>query len=548
MAIRLFAFLAAVAITGVVWPTTAASPRFYADDPLTREPETADAVAAQPYEIDLAADLLLNTFSEPGDGRLGVRAENVNTIDEVPDSSWFTNRIGTRTLSDDDLVRGPNTMDGPAPGRWIVIRPKSAGFAPGFTVQDARGDVWFLTFDSKGEPNAATGAIAVACRLFWALGYFQVESYLSSVRAQDLIVAETATIKRPSGARRAMTMADVERVLARAARRADGSYRVLAARAAAGRVLGGFRYHGTRPDDPNDIVPHEHRRELRALKVFGAWANLVDLKAGNTLDTVLPVDGRHVVRHYLQDVGSTFGTGANGPREWDEGWEYLFELDPLWKRLVSVGFYRTPWQRAQYEDVPEVGRFEGDTFDPELWRSRVPAAAVLYARDDDTFWAALRVAAFSDALIRAAARTAQYDDPAAAALLADTLIKRRDKITRAYLPKINPVTRFALAADGTLTFENAAVRQGVAFEPAGGYRVSWAGFDNATGQTVALAPAIIAPAPRVDAPAGLAKAGEFVQVAISAIDDTRPSWAQPVTVTFRRAAGGWTLVGLERLR
>ena len=88
-----------------------------------------------------------------------------------------------------------------------------------------------------------------------------------------------------------------------------------------GRPVGGFRYYGTRPDDPNDVVPHEHRRELRALKVFGAWTNLVDMKAGNTLDAVVTENGRSVVRHYLQDVGSTFGTGANGPREYDEGWE-----------------------------------------------------------------------------------------------------------------------------------------------------------------------------------------------------------------------------------
>ena len=92
-----------------------------------------------------------------------------------------------------------------------------------------------------------------------------------------------------------------------------------------GRPLGGFRYHGTRSDDPNDVVPHEHRRELRALKVFGAWTNLVDMKAGNTLDALVTENGRSVVRHYLQDVGSTFGTGANGPREYDEGWEYLYD-------------------------------------------------------------------------------------------------------------------------------------------------------------------------------------------------------------------------------
>ena len=73
-------------------------------------------------------------------------------------------------------------------------------------------------------------------------------------------------------------------MLRRADRAADGSYRAVAARAVPGRPLGGFRYYGTRSDDPNDIVPHEHRRELRALKVFGAWTNLVDMKAGNTLD------------------------------------------------------------------------------------------------------------------------------------------------------------------------------------------------------------------------------------------------------------------------
>ena len=66
-------------------------------------------------------------------------------------------------------------------------------------------------------------------------------------------------------------------------------------------------------------MPHEHRRELRALKVFGAWTNLVDMKAGNTLDVLVPSGQRSLIRHYLQDVGSTFGTGANGPREYDEG-------------------------------------------------------------------------------------------------------------------------------------------------------------------------------------------------------------------------------------
>jgi hypothetical protein len=35
----------------------------------------------------------------------GLRAKNINTIDEVPDSSWFTNRIGTTTVYRTDYAR-----------------------------------------------------------------------------------------------------------------------------------------------------------------------------------------------------------------------------------------------------------------------------------------------------------------------------------------------------------------------------------------------------------------------------------------------------------
>ena len=184
------------------------------------------------------------------------------------------------------------------------------------------------------------------------------------------MIGDTATSRPPSGQRRPMHKGDVEGVLARANRGPDGSYRAVAARAIPGKPLGGFRYHDTRPDDPNDIVPHEHRRELRALKVFGAWTNLVDMKAGNTLDTLVTENGKGIVRHYLQDVGSTFGTGANAPREYDEGWEYLFESGTALKRLISFGFYLQPWQTVDYVKNPSIGRFEGTEFDP----TRVEAA------------------------------------------------------------------------------------------------------------------------------------------------------------------------------
>ena len=178
-----------------------------------------------------------------------------------------------------------------------MIRAEAGGLRAGLhDARRARATSGSSSFDATGYPEAATGAILVANKIFWALGYWQVENHLITRRAAISSTSPTqATFTPPSGQAPADDGQTTSRTCcARAHASADGSYRAVAARALPGRSLGGFRYYGTRPDDPNDIVPHEHRRELRALKVFGAWTNLVDMKAGNTLDTL--VDGERPQR------------------------------------------------------------------------------------------------------------------------------------------------------------------------------------------------------------------------------------------------------------
>src|SRR5437867_5589619 len=81
---------------------------FYPDDPISREPESQDASKAQPYEIQDLYEMTNNLFVTSGYKPSGTRAQNINTIDEVPDSGWFTNRIGKREVTVAELQRGPN--------------------------------------------------------------------------------------------------------------------------------------------------------------------------------------------------------------------------------------------------------------------------------------------------------------------------------------------------------------------------------------------------------------------------------------------------------
>src|ERR1700752_3026836 len=100
------------------------APKFYDDDPITKEVDSQNAANVQEWDIDLVYDLAENLFTKPGDKTPNVRAQNINTIDEVPDSNWYTNRSG---LTPADVSKGPDTTNGPAEGKWTVIAGKNDG-------------------------------------------------------------------------------------------------------------------------------------------------------------------------------------------------------------------------------------------------------------------------------------------------------------------------------------------------------------------------------------------------------------------------------------
>jgi hypothetical protein len=537
--------LLAVAVTlagSVLLP--GAGQKFYRDDPIWTDPETQDASGVQRIRSSQQFDFVENSFLGAGD-KTNRRAVNVNTVDEVPDSSWFTNRLGREVLPTDRLVRGPDTGSGPAPGAWTITAAKSEGITPGMTVKDSTGETYFIKFDPPSNPEMASGAEIISTKFFHAFGYHTPENYIAFLRPDALTIRPGTIITDDDGTERTLEARDLRDLFRKAAQRPDGSYRVLASRGIPHQPIGPFRYYGTRPDDPNDIHPHEHRRELRGMVVFAAWLNHDDSRSINTFDALVKDGKRAYVRHYLLDFGSTLGSGSTQAQSTRAGNEFLWEARPTLVTMLTLGFYVRPWVKVKYPELPAVGRFESSYFQPELWKPEYPNRAFKNARPEDLFWGARILSSLPEEAVRAVVSTAQYSDPQATEYLTQTLLERRRKVLASWLNVTNPVVQVALSPTGALTFRNAAEDAGTAKAPAH-YTLAWSRFDNATATHTSVGGEQKVTAPGGQAPRELLTGGEFVAVTIRAVDPSRPAWQHPLIAYFRRSGEAWTLVGLDR--
>jgi hypothetical protein len=546
--------LAVLACVVLTLTTRGATPAFFPDDPLQVDNDRAlDAGKAMPIDGSNAYDFAENTFLGPGDRRQ-IHAVNVNTIDEVPDSTWFTNRIGRREMSIDEIARGPNTAEAPNIDSWPIVEGKSSGITPGYRLRSPEGRLYQVKFDPPSNPEMASSAEVIGAAFYHAIGYNVVQGYIVDVDPSKIVIDPAATTVDMRGRKRTMTRKDVDQLLARGAKLPNGKYRATLSRFADGRPLGYFKYYGTRPDDPNDIHPHEHRRELRGSRVFAAWLNHDDSRGLNSLDMLEGQPGRQFIRHYMFDFGSIMGSGSTMPQVPRAGNEYILEWGPAMKTLATLGLYIRPWILVDYwEGAKSVGRFEGDFFDPVKWRPEYPNPAFDNMTPDDAFWAARLVSKFSDEAIRAVVAKARYSEPGAADHIIKTLILRRDKVLRAWLTGVNPLVNARLSSDGLLTFENAAVDAGIA-KPPTEYRFTLSRFDNVTGAATALieggvtagTSGRIEGAPRLQINAPNLVEAAFLQVSVRTIHPEYPAWATPVTFTFRRNDTQWQTVGLDR--
>lgn len=361
----------------------------------------------------------------------GRDAYDVNDFGQVPDSGWFENRIGKRDYSAAEAARGAATA-GPAPGELRIVNGKIEGASPGFIVIDSKGETWFVKLDPPAFPDMSTSAEVIASRLLWLAGYHVPEMLALDIEVKRFALDPEAKKRDDYNRRVPLLQSDLDGLFAGLNPDAAGRIRALFSRQLAGEILGPFSWRGTRIDDPNDHIDHQHRRSLRGLWVFYAWLNNTDARQQNTLDVHHRVtgDGRGFIRHYLIDFGDSFGAAGTREKVASEGHIYIVDWVDMFTNLITLGLRYPDWLQFHRSRFHSVGPFESRVFSPVDWKPQFPNPAFNERTRGDIFWAASILARIQPRHIRAAVSAGRYREPGAAAYVARTLIQRRAKILR----------------------------------------------------------------------------------------------------------------------
>lgn len=375
----------------------------------------------------------------------GRQAINVNSLDEVPDSSWFVNRIGKAPMTADEVRRGPCTeadiLDPKGP--WTAVGAKPNGDNPGFPIKDHRGRTYLLKFDSNIQGVRPTAADTIVSKLYHAAGFNPPCNQIINFDRKIVTIAPDAKSETATGEKVKMTEGDLDKVFNKALKLKDGRYRGSASLYLAGKPLGPFRYEGTRSDDPNDVVAHEDRRELRGHRLLAAWTGHTDAREQNTLDMFVQTgEGQGFVRHHIIDFGDCLGSVWEPPmmgRRLQHS--SYFDGPEIFEDWITFGLVKRPWDDNRFGPAGKIwGYFKVENFDPEEWEPGYPNPAMLRMNERDGAWMARVLAKLDGPLIKAAIEAGKIPDPAHEKELYRILMGRRQKILARYLTRLSPLS------------------------------------------------------------------------------------------------------------
>jgi hypothetical protein len=441
------------------------------NEPTAKDPQHI-ACAPEPYDATIYWDAADNLVFRQVSEALGIvtshESVNVNSLDEVPDSSWFTNRIGINALTPEELAMNACSSEQlldpeqAKPGSWVIDKGKGKGSTPGFRINVAGKGKYLVKVEGVGLPERQVAATIIGEAVFWAAGYnASCEQALWVHPSIFKLMPGLRATKGNFGDEYAFDQAALDEMLAKSTHKGD-LVRMSASAWVPGYNLGQFRYAGTRSDDPNDIIPHEDRRELRGARLLAAWIDHFDSREGNSLDTWI-ADNKdvpdsspgHVVHYQIGTsaaLGSTWGWVADAP--WTDrvsrrlGYAYVLDGGALAADFFSLGIPTRTWDVNHPAKGHELfGYMNVEDFNPETWKNEYPNIAFSRMSERDGAWMARILARFTPELVATLAGMAKLSDPANTKYLAAVLEGRLERILDRYLLRLSPLANLKVDGD-----------------------------------------------------------------------------------------------------
>jgi hypothetical protein len=223
----------------------------------------------------------LFAVNDPGE------AINVNALDEVPNSSWFTNRIGYFPRTTEEVARGACSGNIDTAGPWTVVEAKPNGFNPGFFIKTASGQRYLLKADGIVQPERNTAADVIGSKLFYAAG-FDTRATRSPTSTPSILKVDPEAVAEDEYGEDPPAHPGRPRLCPRGLHQDQGRPHPRGLqRVREGQAAGPLPLRGRARDDPNDVVPHADHRELRGPRSWPpGWAT--STPASRTLSTCGP--------------------------------------------------------------------------------------------------------------------------------------------------------------------------------------------------------------------------------------------------------------------
>ncbi len=421
-------------------------------EPSKKEPDRMRCAPSE-YESPFVWNHIDNIVFAPLSRSLSIHvngeAANANSMDEVPESSWFRPRPLPLTSGESLGACKPEDMlTGEVPdGTWTIDHGKDNGASLGFRVDVPGKGLYMLKADQPDNPELASGASVIGAAMYDAAGFYTSCEQIVVIKKSQLKLAPGLTTTSNAGITKPFDDKALDAVLATATPVGQGGFRMQASKWLPGLTLGPFRYVGTRGDDPNDVIAHEDRRELRGSRILAAWMSHWDAREQNSMDLWFATNAKEkrsspgFVRHYIIDTSDSLGGGIKSRTISRKlGYAYAMSIPDMVVDFVTLGVIKRPWEGAEITPGHEkFGVFASRDFDPQGWRGLYPNPAMVRMTERDAAWMARIIARFTREDVTAIVASGKFADPSDTAYLTNILLERQQRILARYLTRLSPL-------------------------------------------------------------------------------------------------------------